>query len=204
MKKNLLFISIFLCSTSFAQSNRTTTYTVAGGKVEVYDASSQSWKKLKKDSSVKSNEYVRSEGSFTLRGRKGFSQMYPQCDSVLVSSLSPMKMVATIQRGNDVITRDVETSVYRLDKYSITLHPDSDWSFDIMLSGEERQFDYEVIPEEDWIMIDNPSGVVQRRTKVSGKINVDNLVSLEKLEGRCRVKCGDVVSTVTFVVSPAE
>lgn len=81
------------------------TYTVAGGRVEVYDTRSSSWKKIPRNKSVRSTDFVRSNESFMLRNSNGFSHSYNQCDCTLVSKLSPAKMSRTVSRDNDVVSR---------------------------------------------------------------------------------------------------
>lgn len=82
------------------------TYIVAGGHVEVYEAKSSSWKTVPRNKSVRSTDFVRSDGSFMLRQAKRFSHSFDQCDCTLVSKLSPAKMLKTVSMDNDVVTRN--------------------------------------------------------------------------------------------------
>lgn len=202
MKKIITILFCLICIGVSAQNKSKSVYTVAGGNVEVYDSANNKWIRKTKDSSIKGNDWIRAKSNFTLRDKKGFSEPYSQCDCTLVANLKPMTMVTAVKRDNDVITRDIATSSYMLDSYSLKLKPGENWDFGIIITAKDKNAtDYLVTTDNDWIIIDNPSGKVDGKVKITGRISLDGLLSENNLQGSCKVVCNGITSTVNFTVA---
>lgn len=202
MKKIFIICFCLISLSAHAQKKaEQAIYTLSGGKIEVYDSQSRSWKSKSRNSNISGSDYVRAENNFTLRNKKGFSETYGACDSIMVVKLQPARMVAEVIRGNDVITRDAVKATYVLDHYFLNVYPEKDWSFNIIIQTKEAgNLHYEVTSECPWIIIDNPEGTVGNKVKITGRIQLEDLPAGEKLDGICKVKCQDITSIVHFTV----
>lgn len=205
MKK---IVALLLCLASictYAQKKSRNVYTLANGKLEVFDSSTGKWIPKIRGSSLNDSDWVRADRSFSLRDKKGYSRAYSQCDCTLVSKLSVMTMVSAEIRKNDVITRELAECGFALSCNHLTLKSGDKWELAIVFTSEDYAgAECSVTPEQDWIVVDGVSETVDGKKVISGSILPGLVVNGDVLEGNCRVVCKGISSTVRFTVVPGD
>ena len=166
------------------------TYTVVGGPVEAFDAKTSGWVKKARGSEVADTDFVRSASSFSLRGKRGMSETYSQCDCTLVASLKPQKKAEVSRRSNDVISRDIFDAGFLLAPASLKVRKGATWKFDIVKTADDGQeFGYEVSAFPDWLVIDNPKGVLTGKVTITGKVDAEKAAAFVSSGAHCTVVC---------------
>ena len=197
-----LFIIAFICIASIEAFAQGGSYVVAGGIVETYDNASGAWVRKSKGSSLSESDYVRSAGMFSLRGKRGYSESYPKCDSVQVASLRPLKSVSVTKHGNDVITRNVHKMSWYLSKYSVNTTSDSVWEVDIVNNATPADtLSYKVVSDTDWLVVDNPEGKFTDKVTIQGRIDAAKFKAGNKTSGICTFTCNGIQGSLSVSVS---
>lgn len=201
MKK---IITIFLCIVSictYAQKKNRNVFTLADGRLEVFDASTGKWISKTRGGSLKDSDWVRADKPFSLRDKKGYSQAYNQCDCTQVSKLNVATMVIADIKRNDVITRDVVRCGYTLSSNHFTLKSGDKWELIIAFTSEEyASAECTVTAVPDWVVVDKVSETTDGKKIISGSILPNLVVGEDVLEGNCKVICKGVSNTIRFTI----
>lgn len=203
MKK---IIAILLCAVSictYAQKNSRNVFTLADGRLEVFDVPTGKWISKTRGSSLKDSDWVRAGSSFSLRDKKGFSRSYNQCDCTQVAKLNVMIMVSASIKKNDVITREIAECGYTLSSNHLTLKSGDKWDLTIVFTSEDyAAAECTMTAGPDWIVVDKISETADGKKIISGSIAPDMVVDEDMLEGNCKVICNGVSNIVKFTIVP--
>lgn len=185
-----LSIALALCCVCFPLFAQNDVFVVVGGPVEVFDNETSSWVRKARGSEVRDNDYVRSSASFSLRGKRGLSEIYSSCDSTMVASLKPQKKIEVTRRSNDVTSRELFDAGFLLAPARLQVKRGEPWKFDIVKTAEDSlEFSYEVSSFPEWLIIDNPSGVLSDRIAVTGRVDEQKSASFISFGASCTIVC---------------
>lgn len=180
---SLIFVSVILIA-------RDETITVVGGSVEVFDSGTSCWVKKIRGSQISGNVFIRSARPFALRERNGLSETYSPCDCTLVSALSPQKKNEMMRYDNNVISRESFDAGFILSPAFLKVYNGEKWEFCIISSSDEGQeLNYEVTSSPDWMIIDNPAGVLTDKIVVTGKIDAEKTAASRSSDSKCTIVC---------------
>lgn len=182
---SLMFISVILIA-------RDEIITVVGGSVEVFDSEKSCWVKKTRGSQISDNVFIRSARPFALRGKNGLSETFSPCDCTLVSAISPQKKNEVMRYGNNVISRESFDAGFILSTAFLKVNNGEKWEFCIISSSDEgKELSYEVTSFPEWMIIDNPVGVLTDKVVITGTVDAEKAAFSNSSDSKCTIVCND-------------